>query len=86
MITDSILDVLALKYILNIFRSPFKFDIRIDDSPNKSNNFLHRVMLEQTTQNAYKIDNMLVRLRLLDKDGDDLFNSFDIVLQNLEIR
>ena len=43
-------------------------------------------MLEQTTQNAYKIDNMLVRLRLLDKDGDDLFNSFDIVLQNLEIR
>ena len=29
---------------------------------------------------------MLVGLRLLDKDGDVLFNCFDIVLQNLKVR
>ena len=86
LIADSIFDVLALKNVLNIFRSCLKFDIRVDDSPNKSNNFLHRVVFEQATQNADQIDNMLVRLRLLDKDGDVLFNSFDVILQNLEVR
>ena len=86
LIADSIFDVLALKNVLNIFRSSFKFDIRVDDSPNKSNNFLHRVVLEQAAQNADQIDNMLARLRLLDEDGDVLFNSFDVILQDLEVR